>query len=296
VSLSVYITIALLFKYDLDDTLYRGIIYYVYTQMTKYAVLMGINYPGSSCPLNGCINDVLNVKKYITAECGYAESDVVVMTDNPRITRNENLIPTRDNIWRQLDTAVAKLRAGDTLFVHYSGHGTGIRDAPRNSPYSKAGDESDGQDECWCPVDSLDDDTRFIVDDELKERMVNRIPVGVRLRVVSDSCHSGSIIDSPRSFSRGKRLSQESLPYKQSDDVLAISGCMDSQTSSDAFISGVGQGALTWALLDTLKSCKGWTAREVVTAVRLKLHEGGYEQFPILSMGNKRLLDKKLEF
>ena len=31
----------------------------------KYALLIGINYKNTTNELNGCINDVMNMKKYI---------------------------------------------------------------------------------------------------------------------------------------------------------------------------------------------------------------------------------------
>ena len=36
--------------------------------MKKCALLIGINYNGTASKLNGCINDVINMKRYLLSE------------------------------------------------------------------------------------------------------------------------------------------------------------------------------------------------------------------------------------
>lgn len=69
-------------------------------------------------------------------------------------------------------------RRGDTFFLTYSGHGGQVPDTN--------GDEPDQQDETWCLYD------REFVDDELYVLWAKFKP-GVRIVVLSDSCHSGSV-------------------------------------------------------------------------------------------------------
>lgn len=68
---------------------------------------------------------------------------------------------------------------GDLLLVTYSGHGSQLPDA--------SGDEPDGLDETWALFD------RQVLDDELAELWAALAP-GVRVLVLSDSCHSGSVV------------------------------------------------------------------------------------------------------
>ena len=62
----------------------------------KKALLIGINYFGQSRELNGCVNDVANMKKLILTR-GYKESaaHMRVLTDDSRIPTNQ---PTKRNI------------------------------------------------------------------------------------------------------------------------------------------------------------------------------------------------------
>jgi len=78
-----------------------------------------------------------------------------------------------------LDQAAKDLATGDIFFLTYSGHGGQLPD--------KNGDEPDGQDETWCLYDGQ------LVDDELYAKWAKFKP-GVRIFVLSDSCHSGSVV------------------------------------------------------------------------------------------------------
>lgn len=86
---------------------------------------------------------------------------------------------TRDAVRGAIAGAAAELAAGDIFFVSYAGHGGQVPD--RN------GDEDDAQDETWCLYDGQ------LVDDEL-HALWGRFASGVRILVVSDSCHSGTIV------------------------------------------------------------------------------------------------------
>jgi hypothetical protein len=78
-----------------------------------------------------------------------------------------------------LHAAAATLQAGDTLLITYSGHGCLLPD--------KNGDEPTGYDAAWCLYD------RAFVDDEFDELLRSFRP-GVHIFVISDSCHSGTML------------------------------------------------------------------------------------------------------
>jgi hypothetical protein len=75
-------------------------------------------------------------------------------------------------------SAAKALRAGDLFFLTYSGHGGQVPDV--------SGDEADKQDETWCLYDGE------LIDDELYFEL-SRFAAGVRILVLSDSCHSGTV-------------------------------------------------------------------------------------------------------
>ncbi len=90
---------------------------------------------------------------------------------------------TRANVLSAFGDAAAALRAGDIFLVTYSGHGGQLPD------YS--GDEVDAIDETWCLFDGQ------LIDDELFECW-QKFAEGVRIFVISDSCHSGSVFRKAR--------------------------------------------------------------------------------------------------
>ena len=86
---------------------------------------------------------------------------------------------TRAKFLSALRSAAKTLVAGDLFFLTYSGHGGQVTDI--NS------DEPDGKDETWCLFDGQ------IIDDELYFEY-SKFAAGVRILVLSDSCHSGTAV------------------------------------------------------------------------------------------------------
>jgi hypothetical protein len=85
---------------------------------------------------------------------------------------------TRKNVLVSVRAASGTLQSGDLLFVSYSGHGGQITDV--------SGEEDDKLDETWCLYDGE------LIDDEVFLEL-RRIAAGVRVLVLSDSCHSGTV-------------------------------------------------------------------------------------------------------
>ncbi|KAJ3768602.1 peptidase C14 [Lentinula raphanica] len=69
-------------------------------------------------------------------------------------------------------------------------------------------------------------------------------------------------------------------------DIVLISGCKDTQTSADASEDGVPTGALSWALMATLKENPEPTYLELLDGIREKLKREKYDQLPQLSTGH----------
>ncbi len=90
------------------------------------------------------------------------------------LTRNG----TRGKMLARIRSAAKQLKAGDFFFLTYSGHGGQIPDI--------TADEQDKKDETWCLFDGE------LIDDELNLEL-SRFAKGVRVLVLSDSCHSGTV-------------------------------------------------------------------------------------------------------
>ncbi len=210
-------------------------------------------YAGWSGPLRACEADATDMVALASA-AGFAGKKLLTQE------------VTRANVLRELDAAASELKSGDIFLVTYSGHGGQVPD--RNN------DEDDHLDETWCLYDGQ------LIDDELYERWSKFAP-GVRILVLSDSCHSGSVtrdalLPTPLATSvavapggaqafgprclpvelvgRAYRANQElydsiqKAPAKRESDVhanvLLISGCQDPQTSMDGPFNGAFTGAL----------------------------------------------------
>lgn len=91
-------------------------------------------------------------------------------------------LPTAQASWNRVAGAVrdaaGRLQAGDTFVITYAGHGGTFKD--------EGNDEDDGRDETWCLFDGQ------VLDDELQE-LWYLFADGVRVLVVSDSCHSATV-------------------------------------------------------------------------------------------------------
>jgi len=89
---------------------------------------------------------------------------------------------TRASVLAAIRAASKQLKAGDLFFLTYSGHGGQVPDV--------TGEEADKKDETWCLYDGE------LIDDELYLEL-SRFAEGVRVLVLSDSCHSGTVTRAP---------------------------------------------------------------------------------------------------
>jgi len=265
----------------------------------KRALLVGINYPGTTYELRGCVNDVMAMKGVLRNNYGFA--DITMLTDNAATTAA---------ILKALETLVAGAAPGDVLYFHYSGHGSQFPNQPGGD------NEPDGMDEIICPVD-LNWRDKMIRDDDLHQ-IFDKVPAGVNLTVSLDCCHSGSGLDQSNQYQplakriinkvlRKKKKGGRYLPPPEHVQVLTedraltfnkprsvgrdlnhtgllLSGCESDQTSADAFIGSKYMGAFTYMLVDTLKAnVYNVDYKKLVEAINNKMVQYGFAQRPELN-------------
>jgi len=162
---------------------------------------------------------------------------------------------TADSVSQAISDAAKVLKSGDLFLLTYSGHGGQVDDTN--------GDEKDRMDETWVCYD------REFIDDELYA-LWGKFKAGVRIVVLSDSCHSGSVARAvampvtgaprvramPTSVARAVQKAHKKLyrgiqdkhpgaeKAKVKANVLLISGCMDNQLSQDGDRNGLFTGTL----------------------------------------------------
>eukprot|EP00210_Caulerpa_lentillifera_P007010 g6704.t1 len=210
---------------------------YVVNQGKKKAVLVGCNYPddteGNLC---GCIQDAKSIRNFLCSKFGFSYNNIRLLVDDGTGFAR----PTRQNILNAMRWLVSGAQSGDSLFFHFSGHGTQTND------YS--GDERDNLNECLVPVDFRC--SGYIVDDDINRILVRPIPPGCTLHALTDCCHSGTIMD--LLYSIRARTSKDlywdtdviTKVYKGTSGgtVVQFSGCADDQkgAESQGHLSGGG--------------------------------------------------------
>jgi hypothetical protein len=172
------------------------------------AMTIGLNhvdlqhYPGAP-PLRGCINDAKAINEIARLQRFECERPLV----DQQATASAVIAGIRD--------AARELKSGDIFLIQYSGHGGQVPD--RN------GDESDGMDETWCLYD------RMLIDDELA-RLWTEFAAGVRILMISDSCHSGTMA---RGRGYVEAVKAGGVPARGGDDKEKI--LQDLQRDTPAF-------------------------------------------------------------
>ena len=210
-------------------------------------------YQGWDGKLAACEFDA-NDMAAIAKKRGFAETTVMLTKD-----------ATSDAVKAAITAAAKKLKKDDLFLLTYSGHGGQVPD--RN------GDEPDRMDETWVLYD------RQLIDDEAFS-LYSQFKTGVRLLVLSDSCHSGTVVREMPSHLRGDaaesnatgggaairmlpptvrdavnkaqrklndRLQAENPPRLAAAlkaSLILISGCQDNQYSLDGDRNGLFTGNL----------------------------------------------------
>lgn len=197
----------------------------------KRAIIIGLKVAGFQ-------DDVRNMKSAL-ADIGISGGDVVVLSGGDA---------TKGNILKEIQRQANELELDDFLLFYFSGHGGRVAD--RNN------DELDGYDETLCAAGQV------ILDDELWEAW-RAFSDGVRLCILTDSCHSGTV----------PRLTSTRLPVAVS--IVHMSGCADRQESMGA--DGRG-GRFTNAFIRALKSNRNLNYVAFHQQIRQNLAQSGSQQ------------------
>jgi metacaspase-1 len=244
----------------------------------KLALLIGINYIGTDDELRGCINDVYNMKKLLKNKYNY--TNFIMLTDKS-ITK-----PTKNNILYYLKKIIDLSSGYSEIFFHYSGHGTYTID--------NNNDEIDNKDEALVPLDYLNNG--IILDDEIYSTIKN---VKCDMKIILDSCHSGTCIDLPyvslfneKGILITKRIDKNKSIKKNVNNIYMISGCRDDQYSSDIFNKKNKKycGALSNNLIELLKN--NMSIIQLLSSLNINLKS--YTQNP--SFSSNKTVNMNLNF
>ena len=262
--------------------------------MKKLALLIGINYFNTSYQLNGCINDVNNLKDLLINNLSFNSDEIIIMNDN---SLNNNY-PTYDNIIKQLKFIIQKANNEnyDEIWFSYSGHGYYINDTNN--------DEKDGYDECLVPLNG------YITDDTFYD-IISDLNTKTKCICLFDCCHSGSFGDlrneyiinlNKKKINKNKinirRKYQRKKKKKCKANIIAISGCRDNQTSADYFNNNIWkwQGALTTKFIECIKLNINITCYDLLYEINKQMILEDFKQKPVISCSKSIKYNDKFLF
>jgi hypothetical protein len=236
----------------------------------KRALLVGINYVGTGNDLKGCINDSNNMKAMLGT---YGFEDIKMVLEAEATTAG---------IKAGLEWLVADTKPGDVIVFHYSGHGSQLP--------SKA--EPDGFEEIICPIDLnwrdkvITDDTLKTIFDKvpngvnvtvildcchsgtmldqneslaIETKSLDGIPFPTTEKVRAKELRAKDGLTRylpPPAAILEQLENSELVEWSTAKDVnataLLVAMCKADQTSADAQINGVFQGAGTASLLKSI--------------------------------------------
>eukprot|EP00421_Protoceratium_reticulatum_P067687 CAMPEP_0168419094 /NCGR_PEP_ID=MMETSP0228-20121227/32094_1 /TAXON_ID=133427 /ORGANISM="Protoceratium reticulatum, Strain CCCM 535 (=CCMP 1889)" /LENGTH=299 /DNA_ID=CAMNT_0008432971 /DNA_START=14 /DNA_END=913 /DNA_ORIENTATION=+ len=183
-----------------------------------YVVITALDYKQTSNPLT-CSIDGRNMEKLIR-NCGIPQENITAMYDEQC---------TKENVSDVVRQMASRCGAGDYFIFYYSGHGTNMED--------QSGDEEDGQDEAFCFVtpDGQVSYDSCMVDDDFSDLITGSFDEEVKIIILTDCCHSGTIAD----FETGDWENRQ---------AISITGCLDGQTSGDIGKGGIFTHSMLLAL------------------------------------------------
>ncbi len=272
--------------------------------MARRALCVGINQFESLPPtswLNGCVNDATDIAKALRP-LGFTARTTTVLTDAGA---------TKKAVMAALTKLVDTAKAGDHLVLTFSSHGTQVTNEPDGDA------EPDGLDEAFACYDirqkgdQWDRDT-VIVDDELRD-LFARVPAGVLLEVLLDTCHSGTGLKDLDEIMQALLLGRlpRFLPpptrqgLEQARSIRAVTpvrtvdrkalveltksrgtaskpvlfaACKPDQTASDAMFDGRSNGAFTYLFLKAMKESPTASRTELLRTVTAGLKDGDFSQ------------------
>src|SRR3989344_2374043 len=239
--------------------------------MVNYALLIGINYIGTQNQLNGCINDIIQMRQILYDFYNYKWKNIRLLRDN-----DPRHMPTRANIIKELKNLINNSHKYKQIFIQYSGHGIYI-----------LGNELDGHEESIVPLDWK---TKGVILDDVIRNIISKTKCQTRLMM--DSCYSGTVADLHykyrlNSSKRASIFETEDEPHIK-QDVKCISGCRDSQLSYDIYSNPFGRqmGSFTSTLILTLKENNWYNITHVhmLNTIYNKLNDLGLSaQRPVIS-------------
>ena len=262
-----------------------SIILFNYFSQTKHALVVAIaDYPtnekGEIIWKDLSSNNDVNLVKVMLKEQQFLDTNCIYLMDKDA---------TPENLDKAFESLIGKLKEGDIVYFHYSGHGQQVADIkPKKRNGLVGGDERDGKDEAlvlYYAPEKFDKKGAYemehhYVDDQMKiqfDKIRKKIGAKGQVILVIDACHSGTstrgaddpkvrgskticappdwkpVIDSDTSAAFGTDFEYNKDPSM--GKMVAYFGCKADQCNNEFLPEGtnVQYGSLTYFFINGLK-------------------------------------------
>lgn len=233
-----------------------------------------LNWP----KLDGCKNDADLIKQVIISKFSFPEQEVKEII---------NYDATRDNILKGMENLLKESNKNDIALIYYAGHGSQVK----NSMSA----EKDNKDESMVPVDTWKEGVSDIRDKELAKMFNRFIDKGVKLTIIYDCCHSGSIARGLYP-SKSRFIAESNYDAKdnsapvppetrKNSGYMIMSAAQDNEYAQEQFDDlDSAHGAFTLALVKALdQQSVTASAQNLFGGLRAILKSNGKSQEPVLA-------------
>ena len=261
------------------------------TRYKHYAILVGIDaYPEKS--LKSCIRDITDIEIYLQTSPNPIHLQILTATEGSSLAcppEGPKLWPTCEDVSSCFERVKSLAKAGDFVYVHFSGHGTTC--APSENPLDvTTGDVALVASKYSAP--SMGDlalvllettgrtGIRYLRGAELALLVKRLVDKGLIVTLVLDCCFSGSVMrdDSSARYLRYdaqvdaayppildmstrdeasrtvfRKTSMRSNRLINPDGYTILTACGPTETAEEVAFNGQKRGALSYRLIKTLK-------------------------------------------
>lgn len=284
-----------------------------------HALLIGIDgYAPNGLwrSLRGAVRDINLVADYLERSLSLAPDQIVkLLSPNPEVSDLQVVpeqLPTYANIVKQFQLLTHRAEPGDQIYIHYSGHGSQV--ATAYPELSNKGQYDEGLVPCDFAASGY-----YLRDVELAFLLQQMTQKGLNVTLVLDSCNSGGATRGdyevrvrggfdPKPGAVGTLVAdrdalianwqtvvganQEAFWVPLTNDYVLLAACRSTEFAHEFEVEGTTEkhGALTYWMIDTLKSCKNanLSFQSLHDRVAAKIQSRFVQQVPLLLGDGKR--------
>ncbi len=224
--------------------------------------------------LEGPVNDVRAFRTVLLSKFHFPDKQIDTLI---------NTAATRDAILRQMNALLEKSDSGDYALIFYAGHGSQVINTLSKEP--------DHKDESIVPADAYKPGVPDIRDKELSAIFNKFIDKGVKLTVIMDCCHSGSLSRGPFDETKSRFMPDAGYDAKDASNpvppetradgsFLLLAASQDNEPAKEKPVSkNFVLGGFTQALMKALEQQSvNASALSLFTSVRAIVRSNGLRQ------------------